>query len=64
MVTIGVLGWLTSTAVELLGRRLTRWLPRTSYVPAARTRTPKRPPRAGSAPTAVRTEEARDEHLV
>ncbi|MFF9277956.1 ABC transporter permease [Streptomyces griseosporeus] len=36
MVTIGVLGWLTSTAVELLGRRLTRWLPRTSYVPAPR----------------------------
>jgi NitT/TauT family transport system permease protein len=36
MVTIGVLGWVTSTAVELLGRRLTRWLPRTSYVPAAR----------------------------
>ncbi|MGX1128761.1 NitT/TauT family transport system permease protein [Streptomyces glaucescens] len=36
MVTIGVLGWLTSTAVELLGRRLTRWLPRTSYVPGGR----------------------------
>ncbi|MFE0452409.1 ABC transporter permease [Streptomyces sp. NPDC058914] len=36
MVTIGVLGWLTSFAVELLGRRLTRWLPRTSYVPGAR----------------------------
>jgi NitT/TauT family transport system permease protein len=36
MVTIGVLGWVTSTAVELLGRRLTRWLPRTSYVPGAR----------------------------
>ncbi|NBE55905.1 ABC transporter permease [Streptomyces boluensis] len=29
MVTIGLLGWLTSTAVEVLGRRLTRWLPRT-----------------------------------
>ncbi|WP_426502381.1 ABC transporter permease [Dactylosporangium sp. McL0621] len=27
MATIGVLGWLTSGAVELLGRRLTRWLP-------------------------------------
>ncbi|MGW4565248.1 ABC transporter permease [Streptomyces sp. NPDC004561] len=38
MVTIGVLGWLTSTAVELLGRRLTRWLPRTSYAPGARPR--------------------------
>ncbi|MFI0960842.1 ABC transporter permease [Streptomyces sp. NPDC021080] len=36
MVTIGVLGWITSTAVEILGRRLTRWLPRTSYVPGAR----------------------------
>ncbi|MEV7416842.1 ABC transporter permease [Streptomyces sp. NPDC089919] len=30
MATIGLLGWLTSTAVELLGRRLTSWLPRTS----------------------------------
>ncbi|MBP2054031.1 NitT/TauT family transport system permease protein [Streptomyces griseochromogenes] len=40
MVTIGVLGWVTSTAVELLGRRLTRWLPRTSYVPGGRPRTP------------------------
>ncbi|MFL1378465.1 MULTISPECIES: ABC transporter permease [unclassified Nocardiopsis] len=28
MLTIGLLGWLTSGAVELLGRRLTRWLPR------------------------------------
>ncbi|MGW8327031.1 ABC transporter permease [Streptomyces sp. NPDC055897] len=28
MVTIGALGWLTSTAVELLGRRATSWLPR------------------------------------
>ncbi|GHH78290.1 hypothetical protein GCM10018793_28370 [Streptomyces sulfonofaciens] len=28
MVTIGVLGWLTSTAVELVGRRVTAWLPR------------------------------------
>ncbi|WP_405756447.1 ABC transporter permease [Streptomyces sp. NBC_00073] len=27
MVTIGALGWLTSTAVERTGRRLTRWLP-------------------------------------
>ena len=38
MVTIGVLGWLTSTAVELLGRRLTRWLPRTSTSPRPRPR--------------------------
>ncbi|GHA55024.1 putative nitrate ABC transporter, permease protein [Streptomyces tauricus] len=66
MVTIGILGWLTSTAVELLGRRLTRWLPRTSYVPGtrARPRTPGRAAPAGPAPTAVRPEEARDEHLV
>ncbi|MFD9440548.1 ABC transporter permease [Streptomyces sp. NPDC060006] len=64
MVTIGVLGWLTSTAVELLGRRLTRWLPRTSYVPGARTRAPKGAPPAGPSPTTGRTEEARDEHLV
>jgi NitT/TauT family transport system permease protein len=28
MATIGVLGWLTSAAVELIGRRATRWLPR------------------------------------
>jgi sulfonate transport system permease protein len=27
MITIGVLGWATSGAVELLGRRVTRWLP-------------------------------------
>ncbi|MBO7939022.1 ABC transporter permease [Streptomyces antibioticus] len=44
MVTIGVLGWLTSTAVELLGRRLTHWLPRTSYVPGPRA--PRRAPGA------------------
>jgi NitT/TauT family transport system permease protein len=29
MLTIGLLGWLTSTLVELAGRRATRWLPRT-----------------------------------
>jgi NitT/TauT family transport system permease protein len=29
MVTIGLLGWVTSTAVEVLGRRVTLWLPRT-----------------------------------
>jgi len=68
MVTIGVLGWLTSTAVELLGRRLTRWLPRTSYdTGARRPRTVRavasaRMPR--SAAPAAKTEEARDEHLV
>ncbi|MFI1500303.1 ABC transporter permease [Streptomyces platensis] len=35
MATIGLLGRLTSTAVELLGRRLTRWLPRTTRGPGA-----------------------------
>ncbi|MET7757205.1 ABC transporter permease [Streptomyces sp. NPDC005389] len=35
MATIGALGWLTSTAVETLGRRVTAWLPRpTARVPA------------------------------
>ncbi|MGA5893872.1 ABC transporter permease [Streptomyces venetus] len=70
MVTIGVLGWLTSTAVELLGRRLTRWLPRTAYVPAARPPRPARsvkpaaPAAPATAPGGSRPEEARDEHLV
>ncbi|MFH8802556.1 ABC transporter permease [Streptomyces sp. NPDC017936] len=70
MVTIGVLGWLTSTAVELLGRRLTRWLPRTSYVPGARPRAVRAVSPVPSATPAVRrgsaseAEEARDEHLV
>ncbi|MER5400685.1 ABC transporter permease [Streptomyces sp. NPDC002599] len=50
MVTIGVLGWITSTAVEVLGRRLTRWLPRTSYVPGARV-----PRQARGAAVPVRT---------
>lgn len=27
MITIGLVGWLTSSAIELAGRRLTRWLP-------------------------------------
>ncbi|WP_328789227.1 ABC transporter permease [Streptomyces sp. NBC_00273] len=51
MVTIGALGWLTSTAVERAGRRLTRWLPaRDSSGPvpasAARTRTERGPGRS------------------
>ncbi|MFJ2752998.1 ABC transporter permease [Streptomyces sp. NPDC087297] len=43
MVTIGALGWLTSTAVELLGRCLTSWLPRTaaSSSPATPSRSPR-----------------------
>ncbi|MFJ8036207.1 ABC transporter permease [Streptomyces sp. NPDC096032] len=76
MVTIGVLGWLTSTAVELLGRRLTRWLPRTSYVPSGRTRAARPLPTPAHADDDAEhqpqseqqgkddTEEARDEHLV
>ncbi|MEU8530906.1 ABC transporter permease [Streptomyces sp. NPDC048629] len=46
MATIGALGWLTSTAVELLGRRATSWLPR----PAARRAAG--PPRRASRRTA------------
>ncbi|WP_371663336.1 ABC transporter permease [Streptomyces sp. NBC_00280] len=38
MATIGLLGWLTSTAVEVAGRRVTRWLPR----PAAERAVPRR----------------------
>ncbi|WP_423247432.1 ABC transporter permease [Streptomyces decoyicus] len=37
MATIGLLGRLTSTAVELLGRRVTRWLPRTADDPSPST---------------------------
>ncbi|MDX3548626.1 ABC transporter permease [Streptomyces europaeiscabiei] len=72
MATIGVLGWLTSTAVELVGRRLTHWLPRTSYAAGNPSPRPRRAPRSTTAtPTAAatpttkaETEEARDEHLV
>jgi NitT/TauT family transport system permease protein len=28
IITIGVLGFATSAAIELIGRRVTRWLPR------------------------------------
>ncbi|RPF35503.1 ABC transporter permease [Streptomyces sp. TLI_185] len=64
MITIGVLGWVTSTAVELLGRRLTRWLPRTSYIPGGRTPRPARAA-AASAPLSPTTkEEAPHDQLV
>lgn len=33
MITIGILGWLTSGAVEILGRKVTRWLPRAKEGP-------------------------------
>ncbi|MFI8962538.1 ABC transporter permease [Streptomyces sp. NPDC053493] len=50
MATIGVLGWLTSTAVELLGRRVTSWLPRPAARPASRA--PRPVPRPAAARTA------------
>ncbi|MEV5601352.1 ABC transporter permease [Streptomyces sp. NPDC052299] len=53
MATIGLLGWLTSTAVELLGRRLTRWLPRAEGRPAAPAR--RRPAAAATVAPSVRT---------
>ncbi|MFJ7626528.1 ABC transporter permease [Streptomyces sp. NPDC097595] len=58
MATIGLLGWLTSTAVELLGRRLTRWLPRTESRPAAPARRRRPAPAAPTAPS-VRTAQER-----
>ncbi|WDV53763.1 hypothetical protein PV963_27080 [Streptomyces coeruleorubidus] len=36
MVTVGGLGRAASAVVELLGRPLTRWLPRTAPVPGGR----------------------------
>ncbi|MGW1138261.1 ABC transporter permease [Streptomyces zhihengii] len=68
MVTIGVLGWLTSTAVEVAGRRVTRWLPggagatdrpapaRPARVPASPAREPA-PPARVPAPRTLTTEE-------
>ncbi|WP_405664939.1 ABC transporter permease [Streptomyces sp. NBC_01166] len=52
MATIGLLGWITSTAVELLGRRLTRWLPRTENRPPSpvRRRNPVASPAAVPVP--------------
>ncbi|MEU2022406.1 ABC transporter permease [Streptomyces sp. NPDC016469] len=58
MATIGLLGWLTSTAVELLGRRLTRWLPRTESRPATPARRRRPTPAAPTAPS-VRTAQER-----
>jgi len=64
MITIGVLGWVTSTAVELLGRRLTRWLPRTSYIPGARTLRPARGAAAAAPVSPTAKEEAPHDQLV
>lgn len=50
MATIGLLGWITSTAVELLGRRLTRWLPRTENRPPSPVRHRTRPVSPAAAP--------------
>ncbi|MEU9111437.1 ABC transporter permease [Streptomyces sp. NPDC048483] len=47
MATIGLLGWATSTAVEVLGRRLTRWLPRTAGRQAPRWGLPRTARNAG-----------------
>ncbi|MEU2245288.1 ABC transporter permease [Streptomyces sp. NPDC019224] len=57
MATIGLLGWLTSTAVEVLGRRLTRWLPRTENRQASPVR--RRPAPAAPAAPSVRTAQER-----
>ncbi|WP_105968843.1 ABC transporter permease [Streptomyces geranii] len=43
MATIGLLGWLTSTAVEVAGRRVTRWLPRPATERAVPVRVARRP---------------------
>ncbi|WP_051833961.1 ABC transporter permease [Streptomyces sp. NRRL S-646] len=64
MITIGVLGWVTSTAVELLGRRLTRWLPRTSYIPGGRTPRPARTAAASAPVSPTAKEEAPHDQLV
>ncbi|MCX4527465.1 MULTISPECIES: ABC transporter permease [unclassified Streptomyces] len=50
MATIGALGWLTSTAVERLGLRLTRWLPSRAPTAASSRPRPRRAPREPAAP--------------
>ncbi|MGW7098801.1 ABC transporter permease [Streptomyces sp. NPDC054883] len=52
MATIGALGWLTSTAVELLGHRATAWLPRPAARGGARAKRPASR-RAAGAPAAA-----------
>ncbi|MFD7083684.1 ABC transporter permease [Streptomyces sp. NPDC059918] len=50
MATIGALGWLTSTAVERLGRRLTHWLPTRTERPAPAAAPKPVPGRASAEP--------------
>ncbi|MFB7179665.1 ABC transporter permease [Streptomyces sp. NPDC056257] len=59
MVTIGALGWLTSTAVERAGRRLTSWLPARDAVAAVAPLPRPRPSqlRAGAERAKPRTRE-------
>ena len=65
MVTIGALGWVTSTAVELLGRRLTRWLPQTSSAAADRVSRRGRGAVPAAVPSSPRTvQEVPDDQLV
>ncbi|MFD9543603.1 ABC transporter permease [Streptomyces sp. NPDC060022] len=56
MATIGLLGWITSTAVELLGRRLTRWLPRTENRPPSPVRQRPRAVSPAAAPATLAKE--------
>ncbi|MFG2622223.1 ABC transporter permease [Streptomyces sp. NPDC048507] len=48
MVTIGALGWLTSTLVERTGRRLTRWLPSRAAPPRPEPPARRRPAAPGT----------------
>ena len=52
MATIGLLGWFTSTAVELAGRRVTRWLPQPGREPRTAPRAGAWQPGGGPAPSA------------
>ncbi|MFE6037994.1 ABC transporter permease [Streptomyces sp. NPDC056452] len=56
MATIGLLGWITSTAVELLGRQLTRWLPRTESRPPSPVRQRPRTVSPAAAPATLAKE--------
>ncbi|GAA0620873.1 ABC transporter permease [Streptomyces crystallinus] len=60
MATIGILGRLTAGAVELLGRRLTHWLPRPVHGAGARTRA-DRAAAPSPTPSATPTEAPHDQ---